>query len=716
MHKITSLLVSLAFIASPMVFSQQIQHNLYVSLSLQDNAIEVTDSMSIPVDPAVEKADLSFKLNRNLEPESLDRSYKISAVEDTMKGTLYKTYIITYKNDGSGTLKVPLKYTGKISDAVTTGADEYARGFSETSGIISDSGVYLSGGTYWIPTLDTLLLTYDLTVRLPGNWNVVSQGKRIVNTVNGDERTVKYRVNRPAEEVYLVAAAWTEYEKTAGQVLVQAFLRTPDPDLASRYLDATAGYLDMYVELIGPYPYSKFALVENFWETGYGMPSFTLLGEKIIRFPWILSTSYPHELLHNWWGNSVYVDFEKGNWCEGLTAYMADHLLKEQAGKGAEYRRTTLQKFTDYVNAENDMPLLAFRSRNNPAEEAIGYGKSLMFNHMLRKHVGDSIYVMAYRKFYRNNIYRISTFDDIRLSFQAFTEEDLKPFFDQWLKRKGAPTIMLEDVGVLKREGKYGLRFDLVQQQEEDPFDVMVPVHVYLEDTLYQFELASYKRTNPHVLTFDTRPVRVEVDPGFDVFRRLDKREVPPSLSQLFGSRSALIILPQNSPLLEEYTALAESWKQVQQAQGKSLEIMMDEEVDKLPASTNYWVLGFENKYAPDVDVHKDYATAFSGNDADQFNTIAAEGSVVYAIPNPLRNSYTVGFIGTNIKEAVPGLTRLLPHYGKYSYLGFEGERPNNVLKGEFPAINSPMLYTIPYDGEYLQTTATVEPAKALIE
>ena len=60
---------------------------------------------------------------------------------------------------------------------------------------------------------------------------------------------------------------------------------------------------------IGPYPYDKFALVENFWETGYGMPSFTLLGPEIIRFPFILHSSFPHEILHNWWGNSVFVDY-----------------------------------------------------------------------------------------------------------------------------------------------------------------------------------------------------------------------------------------------------------------------------------------------------------------------------------------------------------------------------------------------------------------------
>ena len=58
----------------------------------------------------------------------------------------------------------------------------------------------------------------------------------------------------------------------------QVYLREPDAALADRYLSATARYIEMYRGLIGPYPYGKFALVENFWETGYGMPSFTLLG------------------------------------------------------------------------------------------------------------------------------------------------------------------------------------------------------------------------------------------------------------------------------------------------------------------------------------------------------------------------------------------------------------------------------------------------------
>ena len=87
------------------------------------------------------------------------------------------------------------------------------------------------------------------------------------------------------------------------------------------------------------------------------MPGFTLLGPQVIRFPWILTSSYPHELLHNWWGNSVYIDAETGNWCEGLTAYMADHWMQERRGKGDQYRLKALQRYSNFAADGEDMPL-----------------------------------------------------------------------------------------------------------------------------------------------------------------------------------------------------------------------------------------------------------------------------------------------------------------------------------------------------------------------
>ena len=156
-------------------------------------------------------------------------------------------------------------------------------------------------------------------------------------------------------------------------------------------MERTKAYITMYEEMIGPYPYTKFATVENWFPTGYGMPSYTLLGGQVLRLPFIPYTSFGHEICHNWWGNSVFVDTAEGNWCEGLTVYCADYHYKELESPDAarEYRRTLLKDYAAYTrDRQQDFPLSEFLSRHSGATRAVGYGKSMMVFHMVDRLIG----------------------------------------------------------------------------------------------------------------------------------------------------------------------------------------------------------------------------------------------------------------------------------------------------------------------------------------
>lgn len=694
MKKISLLLIVFFIVA--ISFAQDAFHDLNVDIDVKDGSLKVFDIIHFKQDKL--SSTEYFYLNKNLQLTCLDEDISVVKVEletgESDKEDMGEANKYKVDFGSSGKTVLPLSYEGVIRDEIATGAVEYARGFSETKGIISEEGVYLAASTYWVPYFpDMELLTFKLEVMIDSSWSVVSQGWRSENDLVKGKKYVIYESPEPMDEVYLIAAPWTEYQAKAGKVLLQAFLRTPDRELAERYLGVTSDYLKLYEDLIGPYPYRKFALVENFWETGYGMPSFTLLGPKVIRFPWILHSSYPHELLHNYWGNSVYVDYDGGNWCEGITAYMADHLIKEQSGQGDEYRRNTLQKFTDFVNSDNDFPLTEFRSRNNPAEEAIGYGKCLMMNEMLRSDLGDEVFLNAYSKFYSENKFKEASFDDIRKSFEEVSKKDLKPFFDQWVKRKGAPEINLSDVNVKQDNNKYNLSFVLSQVQEEDPFMLNVPVAVFLKgsDEVFTEKVKLDAGKNTFNLSFDSEPLKIEVDPQFNVFRRLDKNEVPATLSQLFGAKDAIVILPGNSDEIQSYQKLAEDWQKIQQVQGKTLEIVKDDEIATLPSDKTIWVFGFENKFRDDIEIPENYFNSIDDNDRVMMSDLQNEGSLVYVLPNPGNENYSAGFLGCTLEDAFAGLSRKLPHYGKYSYLGFEGSEPTNVLKGVFPVIDSPL-------------------------
>src|SRR5208337_4444995 len=101
----------------------------------------------------------------------------------------------------------------------------------------------------------------------------------------------------------------------------------------------------------------RFSIVENSMPVGYSMPTYTVLGQAVVRLPFIPETSLGHEILHQWFGNSVYVDYAGGNWAEGLTSFLADHLYEEEKGRGKEYRKGLLIDFASYVNDKNDFPL-----------------------------------------------------------------------------------------------------------------------------------------------------------------------------------------------------------------------------------------------------------------------------------------------------------------------------------------------------------------------
>ena len=696
-HTLLTLLILTAIITNA---QNNIFHKINITIAPESAKINVTDSIS-----SKNIDEIIFSLNDKFDVSVLNKSCSISVLQENAKAKSVgmdhdeteshiktKTWQIKYKGKKPDYFVV--KYSGIVDSVLSQSKTNYQRGFTYSDGIISRKGVYLAGSTYWIPTFDGKLSTFKLTANLPKSWKTVSQGKRIASKDVNNYHTDVWLCDKPQEEIFVISAKFTEYShKMANGTQAMAFLRTPDENIAGKYLDVTEQYMNMYESMITKYPYSKFALVENFWETGYGMPSFTLLGEKIIRFPFILHSSYPHELLHNWWGNSVYVDFDKGNWCEGITAYMADHLIKEQHGQGEIYRRETLQKFTNMVNNENDFPLSEFLSRNDGASEAIGYGKSLMMWHMLRRKTGDKLFLDSWRNFYKNNAYKQASFDDIRKAFEQTNKQDFSGFFKQWVNRKSAPEIKLANPHFDKYNKQYRLFFTLKQTQNEPAFNVDIPVAVLTSKGLQNFVFNMKNKQQDYQLFLNDKPLKIQIDPQFDVFRKLDPNEVPPALSGIWGASNNIIILPAKSENYQLYKDFANKWKELNNG---NFTIIDDNKLTELPNNKTAWVLGTENKFTNTINsliakynsfVRKDsvklQTKTFSTTDRDFIFTFAQEN-------NPEQQSI---FISIGNEKAVPGLIRKLPHYGKYGFLAFKGDEPSNIAKGFWPVINSPMVY-----------------------
>jgi len=682
-----------------------VEHQLNVRLDPENHQLFVEDKITLP---AKAPREIHFSLHTGMQPEILNDDITLIPLE-VSANSLQQQFKLRLPDK---TKSFTLQYNGIINHSV--GKRQQAGAIQSSAGLISTDGVFLTGGTNWFAQFEHYpYLRFTLSVQSPAGWKVISQGKRVQHETIKGVAVDQWNSASPQEEIYLIAAKFSEYNLSVDGINAQVFLRQPDEKLAEKYLQATIRYISMYEKLLGDYPYAKFALVENFWETGFGMPSFTLLGSRVIRFPFILYSSYPHEILHNWWGNGVYVDFETGNWSEGLTAYLADHLIKQQQGKGTDYRLQTLQKYTDYAGKERDFPLTRFRGRHSSASAAVGYGKTLMFFHMLRVQLGDALFTQALRQFYQQHQFKAASFEDLQKTFEQVSGENLSTFFDQWVNRTGAPELTLGQSSVTQKADGFHLSFSLNQLQPGDSYQLKVPLAITLEGETetQQVFITMTQKNQQFELTFKTPPLRLDIDPEFDLFRKLATDETPPAFTQLLGSNNMLIILPRSADpeLKSAWQTFAQSLAQMGP---ETVQIKWDDELEQLPEDQAITILGWKNRFADEILT---LLTDFNVTSKPDKLTIQnvdiprLNYSVAFTTRSRNINNYPRAFIATDLAGSLNTLARKLPHYHKYSYLAFSGSQVTNKLKGRWSIEQSPM--TILFDDKIKRGTLAIRPA-----
>ncbi|NIM13519.1 MAG: M20/M25/M40 family metallo-hydrolase, partial [Candidatus Aminicenantes bacterium] len=193
--------------------------------------------------------------------------------------------------------------------------------------------------------------------------------------------------------------------------------------------------------------------------------------------------------------------------------------------------------------------------------------------------------------------------------------------------------------------------------------------------------------------SFGQRPLRIDVDPQFDVFRTLHTNEIPATLSNAFGAKKVLILLPSKASkeFLNGYKGLAETW--AKESEGK-IEVKKDNKVSSLPEDKAVWLFGWDNIHKKAIQTGiAGFPAEMDGKSIsiDKHRLSVQEKSIIAAVKNSKNPSQVVVLLTTDRTAALPGLGRKLPHYGKYSYLAFEGDEPTNTFKGQWAAVNSPM-------------------------
>jgi aminopeptidase N len=454
---------------------------------------------------------------------------------------------------------------------------------SETAGHIGPEGVYLSSETRWYPDMDGVLGQFDVVATVPHDWTVITQGRKERDLVKADRAVSSWTAAEPSEALTLVANKFVvttrPWKGSEGQeVQLAAYLFPDNAALAEEYLSASAKYLDVYVPLLGPFPFEKFAVVENFFASGLGMPSFTLLGSGSIKRHYVQPYALGHEIVHSWIGNSVLNRQDRGNWVEGLTTYLANYYWHEwvqDEAQAREQRRLMIQAYSLYVPPGSDYPVARFVRKSDEQDNAIGYQKSAFVFHLLRKEIGEEAFWRGLKTLVSRFRTKPAEWATLEHLFTETSGRDLRWFFRQWVEEAGAPSVSLGEARAGRRtqDGKMGWHLTITIRQTGKPFRLRVPVAVTTEHGTETRWTSLDQPENRVEWFFAHQPHAVRIDPDLMAFLRMDRTELPPMLNGFVtdSARAVVRAFQAGSPLMQVAARLGDTEGQPRTGQTRML-------------------------------------------------------------------------------------------------------------------------------------------------
>ncbi len=658
-----------------------VHHNLKIKIYPQENRLTGIDDMEVRLEAA---AAINFILSEKAgRIEALVNGKPAKLISDRSK------HRIPLKADErAGLIRVRVLYSAVFDDPVPNLPVSFDNPGYGVTATISDKGTLLLSGAAWYPEIANSRSTYKLQVEAPAGIVSVTAGRSLGRKTHNGVTASTWEINHPIRGLSLSAARFIVREQTVGDVVAATYFFPDSQHLADKYLEATARYLKLYQNLFGPYPFAKFAVVENFFPTGYGFSSYTLLGSRVLRLPFIVHTSLGHEIAHCWWGNGVYVDYTKGNWSEGLTTYVADYLFKESVSPEAarQYRQQILRNYAALVDPQDDFPLRSFQGRFSPSSKTIGYDKAAMVFHMLRVMLGEEAFWGALKDLYRKRLFQMVSWNDIQAAFERRGKISLQKFFNQWVSQMGAPSLTFEGISLQRTDDSWKVQGRIIQKRPYYRFKADLLLETATQKKIKTIHLAG--KITSFEIKSNAKPVKLSFDPKVNIFRRLDPSEIPPSINSLKGSSSVRVVVTDDfeSGAREVVNILKVSLG------FKKLEIVPENKTkDRTVFENDILLIGLPfrkdllSKVPEQVVLDKE---AFKINDV----VYNRNSDVFFGVfPHPFSQDRVVALFFPISTQFADIVARKITHYGKYSYLAFS--QGQNRDKGIWPTLNSPLIH-----------------------
>ncbi|MFH1416687.1 MAG: hypothetical protein ABII12_00150 [Planctomycetota bacterium] len=603
-------------------------------------------------------------------------------------------YELAWKPDPRRPGTLVVRYGGQLVQDVSAGEIPGEIHNRAMSAHIGEEGIFLSEDAGWYPRLadasdaedpgEIELTQFELTAdRVPG-MVLVASGNRVgaeLNRPRAEKTTWQSPFALPG--MALVGGRHEVHQRQVNGVLVSVHLSEANAGFAPAILGEVDSYLRIYEPLLGDYPYAEFTVVENFFSSGFAFPGFTVLASGVIAMgPRSLQPGFlDHEMVHNWWGNGVFVSGLDGNWCEALTSYCTNymhHVIDGNEKKARAKRRNTCYGLSR-LTADDDKPLDRFGHEGGP-DRLIGYDKGAMVFAMLARKIGQDKAWRALKRLYTQRLGKPTTWKHIQQAFEVESDQSLQVDFDRWVRGTGIPDITIDEASYDAATRRLEIT---TSQNGRHIFDLNVPLCLVYEDGVSYRAVQINRPVQIHVIELMQKPGFVELDPDFQIVRRIPLKDVMPSLSGVSNDQPLTIVHTQED--FEAYKPAADMLaRRYDDAEGTGVRYVIASELARADLLEGHVLFLGKACLAPAARelLEGEVLTIADGNFKVR--------DVLYEKPNQeviccVRNEHDVGgvicfYFGND--PAALKKARLITFYGQNSIVVFDDGKP--VFRQDF--------------------------------
>ncbi len=344
----------------------------------------------------------------------------------------------------------------------------------------------------WVPTIDkpNQKTTNEISMTVPSEFQTLSNGLLVKQKKHSDgTRTDTWKMDLP-HAPYLLMMAAGEFSVIRDRYKnkeVNYYVEKEYAPVARKIFGLTPEMIDFYSKITGvDFPWQKYSQIvvrdyvsgamENTTATVHAETAQQDARELIDGNSW--EEIIAHELFHMWFGdyvtteswsniamNESFADFSEVLWDE----------YKYGRDAGDEHNFNGMQTYLNSNSGKKELVRFYYRDREE-LFDAVSYQKGGRILNMLRNYVGDTAFFKSINLFLKTYKFKAVEAQELRLSFEEVTGQDLNWFWNQWFYGSGHPEL---DISYEYNPSEKSAKVFIKQTQKDKIFRVPLAIDLY---------------------------------------------------------------------------------------------------------------------------------------------------------------------------------------------------------------------------------------------